>query len=47
MDQDKAKQVFQAELDRQNAPDKKCPKCNTQIVKIGSLCPFCGVKVEA
>jgi len=38
--------IHQAELARQTAPDRKCPKCKTQIVKIGHLCPFCGVRVE-
>jgi len=37
--------TFAAELARQNAPDKKCPKCQIQVVKIGTLCPACGIKV--
>ena len=42
-----AKKAFSDELRRQNAPSKHCPKCKTSVVKIGTMCPVCGVKVEA
>ena len=44
---DVAKKIQEEELKRNTAPDKKCPTCNKQIVKIGTLCPYCGVKVTA
>jgi rRNA maturation endonuclease Nob1 len=42
---EKSKELLDAEVARQNAPDKKCPTCKTQIVKKGTLCPYCGVRV--
>ena len=43
---DVAKKIQEAEVKRQTAPDKKCPKCGVQVVKVGTLCPACGIKVE-
>lgn len=41
-----AKKIHEEEIKRQTAPDKHCPICKVQVVKIGTLCPRCGVKVE-
>lgn len=52
MNDDKAKQLHEEEIARQTAPDKPCgrPISNgqtcSQVVKVGTLCPFCGIKVE-
>jgi hypothetical protein len=52
MNDDQARQIHAEELARQTAPDKKCGRPISleqtcpQIVKVGQLCPACGVKVE-
>lgn len=43
---ERAAKIQAEEVARQTARDKKCPKCRLQIVKVGKLCPACGVRVE-
>lgn len=54
---DVAKQIQAAEVARQTAPDKFCDCCLNghgdghgnpfkQVVKIGTICPACGHKVD-
>lgn len=42
--EDKAKRLQAEEVARQTAPDTK-HSCG-QIVKLGTLCPACGIKVN-
>lgn len=50
---DVAKRIHAEELARQNAPSGRCGRPISkgqicpQIVKIGTLCPACGVRVYA
>jgi len=43
---EQAAQIQAQEIARQLAPDKRCPGCQVQIVKLGKLCPACGIRVE-
>ena len=57
VNEEQAKKIQAEELARQNAPSRRCgrllrvdkdgmPHTCPQIVKVGTLCPACGVRVE-